>query len=123
MGQGCNKPEESCLSFGVLAEYVVHIDLGRAISQDESLAILHRAEDAGQVLQPANAKDPIFLCTCSGCCCGVLRSLKLHPAPASLASSAFVASLDTETCQGCGTCVERCQMGPSIWTTARRSWI
>jgi ferredoxin len=110
LGEGCDKPEESCLSFGVVAEYVVHTGRGRAISQDESLAILHRAEEVGLVLQPANAKDPVFLCTCCGCCCGVLRSVKLHPAPASLVSSAFVASLDTETCQGCGTCVERCQM-------------
>jgi ferredoxin len=110
LGEGCDKPEESCLSFGEVAEHVVHTGRGRAISQEESLAILHRAEEVGLVLQPANAKDPIFICTCCGCCCGVLRSLKLHPTPASLASSAFVARLDTETCQGCGTCVERCQM-------------
>jgi ferredoxin len=110
LGEGCDKPEESCLSFGVVAEHVAHTGRGRAISQDESLAILQRAEDAGLVLQPANAKDPVFLCACCGCCCGVLRSLKLYPAPASLASSAFEASLDTETCQGCGTCAERCQM-------------
>jgi ferredoxin len=110
LGKGCDKPEESCLSFGPVAGYVVRTGLGRAISQDESLAILHRAEEVGLVLQPTNARDPVFLCTCCGCCCGVLRSFKLHPAPASLVSSAFVASLDTETCQGCGTCAERCQM-------------
>jgi NAD-dependent dihydropyrimidine dehydrogenase PreA subunit len=109
LGEGCEKPEESCLSFGAVAEYVVHTGRGRAISQDEAAAILHRAEEVGLVLQPANAKDPAFICTCCGCC-AVLRSLKLHPAPASLVSSAFMASLDTETCQGCGTCSERCQM-------------
>jgi ferredoxin len=110
LGEGCDKPEESCLSFGTVAEYVVHTDLGRAINQEEALAILHRAEEVGLVLQPANAKDPVFFCTCCGCCCGVLRSLKYDPIPASRVASSFVARLDTETCQGCGTCAERCQM-------------
>lgn len=110
LGKGCDKPEESCLSFGTVADTVVHAGRGRAISREETLAILHRAEEAGLVLQPANAKDPVFICTCCGCCCGVLRSLKFHPAPASLISSSFVASLNADTCQGCGTCSERCQM-------------
>ena len=40
----------------------------------------------------------------------MLRSIKQYPHPASLVSSPFEASLDTETCKGCGTCVKRCQM-------------
>ena len=110
MGKGCDKPEESCLSFGTAAKTVVRTDRGRAISQEEALEILHRAEEAGLVLQPANAKKVLFICTCCGCCCGVLRGLKRDPKPASLVSSPFVASLDTDTCKGCGACVKRCQM-------------
>ena len=110
LGEGCDKPEENCLSFGPVAEHVVRKGRGRAISQDEALAILDRAEEVGLVLQPTNAKDPVFICTCCGCCCGVLRSLKAHPVPASLISSAFVANLDSDTCRGCGDCIERCQM-------------
>ena len=110
LGKGCDKPEESCLAFGVAAEHVVRTGRGRAISCEETLEILRRAENAGLVLQPANAKDPLFICTCCGCCCAVLRSLKRHPKPASLVSSPFVASLNADTCKGCGTCVKRCQM-------------
>lgn len=110
LGEGCDKPEESCLSFGMAAEHIVRTGRGRAISQEEALAILHRAEEVGLVLQPANAKDPLFICTCCGCCCGVLRSLKRDPKPASLVSSPFVVSLNTDMCEGCGTCTERCQM-------------
>lgn len=40
----------------------------------------------------------------------MLRSIKGYANPANLVSSPFVASLDTETCKGCGTCVKRCQM-------------
>ena len=110
LGKGCNKPEESCLAFGRAAESVVRTGRGRAISCEEALEILRRAENTGLVLQPANAKDPLFMCTCCGCCCGVLRSLKRHPKPASLVSSPFAASLNADTCKGCGTCVKRCQM-------------
>ncbi len=110
LGEGCGKPEESCLSFGMAAETVVRTGRGRAISQEEALTILHRAEEVGLVLQPANAKDALFICTCCGCCCGVLRSLKRYPVPAAVVASAFLANLSVDTCKGCGTCVERCQM-------------
>jgi len=110
LGKGCDKPEESCLQFGLAAESVVQMGRGRAISREEALAILRRAEEAGLVLQPANAKKPLFICTCCGCCCGVLRLLKRDPKPASLVASPFVASLNTGTCKGCGICTKRCQM-------------
>ena len=55
------------------------------------------------------------MCTCCGCCCGVLRSLKHDPKPGRIVASPFYARLDTETCNGCGICTKRCQMGaPSL---------
>ena len=110
MGKGCGKPLESCLQMGMAAESVVRTGRGRAISREEALEILHRAEKAGLVLQPSNAKDVLFICTCCGCCCGVLKSLRHHPKPASVVSSPFFAKLDAKTCKGCGACVKRCQM-------------
>ena len=110
LGKGCDKPEESCLTFGMAASIIVDGNRGRAISREETLAILQQAEEAGLVLQPANAKKAAFFCTCCGCCCGILRNLKRYPKPASLVSSAFVACLETDTCKGCGACGKRCQM-------------
>lgn len=110
IGKGCDKPEESCLTLGMAADSVIRKGQGRAISLEETLAILQRAEEAGLVLQPANAKNPLFICTCCGCCCGVLRTLKRYPVPASIVASAFFANLNVDTCKGCGTCLERCQM-------------
>jgi electron transport complex protein RnfB len=110
LGDGCDKPLESCLSFGMAAEYVVRTGRGRAITQEEALTILHRAEETGLVLQPGNAKEALFICTCCGCCCGVLRTMKRYPKPASIVSSPFVATLNAENCEGCGACETRCQM-------------
>jgi len=110
LGHGCKKPLESCLTLGMAAETVVRNGRGRAISREEILEILDRAEKAGLVLQPANAKNALFICTCCGCCCGVLRSLKLSPKPGRFVSSPYLASLDRNTCKGCGACIKRCQM-------------
>ena len=82
IGKGCTKPEESCLAFGLAADYVVQTGRGRQISVTESLEILQRADETGLVLQPDNAKDPLFVCTCCGCCCGILRALQGIPSRA-----------------------------------------
>jgi electron transport complex protein RnfB len=110
VNEGCDKPLESCLSFGMGADYYERKGLGRAIDQQEALAILQRANEVGLVLQPGNGKDASFMCCCCGCCCGVLRSVKRHPKPASIVSTPFVAVADPKTCKGCGVCVKRCQM-------------
>jgi electron transport complex protein RnfB len=109
-GHGCEKPMETCMSFGVAAESSVRNGKGRMISQEQALAILDLADEAGLVLQPGNAKRPMFICACCGCCCGVLRNVKRHPQPASIVSSPYIAAHDPAICSGCGTCVERCQM-------------
>jgi len=61
MGNGCEKPEESCLSFGTAAKIMVRTGRGRPISMEEALAILHRAEEVGLILQPSNAQRASFI--------------------------------------------------------------
>lgn len=109
-GDGCDKPLEVCMAFGGGAEYYIRNGWGRAIDLDEALAILKQAEEAGLVLQPSNSKDAAFVCACCGCCCGVLTNVKRQPQPASIISSAFMAALDRDACDGCGICETRCQM-------------
>ena len=110
LGKGCSKPEESCLVLGSAADYVVHSGRGRTISLTETLEILQQADENGLVLQPDNAKEPLFICTCCGCCCGILRALKRAEKPGRVVCSPFCARLDASTCNGCGLCTKRCQM-------------
>ena len=110
IGKGCDKPVETCMSFGGVAKYIIASGRGRKISREEILAILKQADEAGLVLSPANSKDPAFLCACCGDCCGILRSAKLHPKPSSIISSPYMVAHDDVICSGCGTCVDRCQM-------------
>lgn len=110
IGKGCDRPVESCLSFGYAAERGIRQNRGRKISQEEALEILRQAEKDAHVLQTGNARKILFLCTCCGCCCAALRLIKLDPNPASRISSPFVACLNENTCTGCGICTDRCQM-------------
>jgi ferredoxin len=110
VGEGCSKPEENCLVFGRGVDYYLTNGLGREITREEALEILRKADDAGLVLQPSNAKQIANICCCCGCCCGVLRTVKEYPKPAEIIASAFTAEADSELCSGCGTCIERCQM-------------
>jgi len=109
-GAGCGAPKEACLMFDDWADYYVRNGLGRYIDRAEVMEILTMANKANLVLQPNNSRDIVFMCCCCGCCCGVLNRLKLHPRPSEQVASPFIARHEPETCEGCGICLDRCQM-------------
>jgi electron transport complex protein RnfB len=110
VGEGCDKPMDMCLIMGGGADNYVRHERGRYITQQEALQILETANQAGLVLQPANSQQAANICCCCGDCCGVLRTVKRHPQPASLLSSAFYAFSDPQLCSLCMDCEDRCQM-------------
>jgi len=73
-------------------------------------AAAYRPDREGLVLEPQNAREPLFVCCCCGCCCGVLTTAKKLPRPADFFQTDFVAEVDPDTCQVCGMCGIRCQM-------------
>jgi ferredoxin len=109
-GHGCDRPLETCISFGDAGSYFVQAGIGRRVNRRTVLNLLETADRAGLVLQPSNSRDPAWICCCCGCCCGVLRTVKTYPRPAELMAAAFSVKLDTSLCTGCGVCVQRCQM-------------
>lgn len=110
VGEGCGKPLESCLSMDSAADFYVRNGLGRTITLEEALRLLVQADEAGLVLQPGNYREAGYMCMCCGDCCAVLRTIRKHSQPAAIVHSAFTAAIDVELCEGCGTCLERCQM-------------
>ena len=110
LGHECERPMETCLTFGVAAQYYDENGIGRKISQDECLEILDKAEEAALVLSPSNTQDLSNICCCCECCCGVLRALRTYERPADHALSSFQATIDPDLCATCGTCQERCQI-------------
>jgi ferredoxin len=110
LGEGCSHPMESCLTFGMAASYYIENGIGREITLDECLAILDRAEENAMVLAPSNSQTIMNICTCCGDSCNMLKALKTYARPADHALSSFQASIDTDECSACGTCLERCQI-------------
>jgi ferredoxin len=101
---------ETCLMFRDVARFVLSKGVGRPLTREEALAILDRAEDAGFILQPENAREPQYLCCCCSDCCHVLGGLKMFPRPAEHFQTSYYAVVDESLCKGCKKCVKKCGM-------------
>lgn len=110
VGEGCDKPIETCLAFGRAGDYYERLGVGRFIDQEEALSLLVQAEEAGLVLQPSNTQKAACICFCCGDCCEALAIAKRHPRPAEIIVSPFRAVVDEALCSACGDCEPRCQM-------------
>jgi ferredoxin len=96
--------------FGAAATMMTERGIARQISKEEMLGLLEQADREGLVLEPQNTLDPLFVCCCCGCCCGVLATARKLPRPAEFFQTDFVAEVDRDKCEVCGTCATRCQM-------------
>ena len=94
----------------IFAQIYLDQGWGRQVSKEEALEILNKTEEDGLVYQPGNAQRPGSLCCCCGCCCGYLSDMKALPKPTDFLKSNYYAEVDSESCTGCGTCIDRCQM-------------
>jgi len=104
MGHPCSFSTHVCLSFS---------SSGRPgeITQEEALAILEQTEKEGLVHTVSNVLEGhSYICNCCSCCCGILRGVTVYGLKNSVAAANYYAVIDAAACQGCGTCVERCQM-------------
>ncbi|MBI4777286.1 MAG: 4Fe-4S binding protein [Deltaproteobacteria bacterium] len=107
----CDTPVECCMSFGPGAEYTAERGIARAVTKQEAREILERCEKSGLVHMSSNTTKYLeFICNCCGCHCGVLKKLNEMGRPVWSATSGYQARVREETCDGCGTCEEYCQM-------------
>jgi electron transport complex protein RnfB len=103
----CHFPIDTCLNFSQTERPARPGD----ISQIEALALLDKAEEVGLVHTVSNVTTGVFyVCNCCGCCCGILRGITDFGIKESVAYSNYYAVIDPENCQGCGVCIERCQV-------------
>jgi ferredoxin len=109
----CDKPLDVCLSLNGEARDAMKRG-ARRISLAHALVVLKRSHEAGLVhlafTYTSKGKDkPEVICSCCSCCCHSLSALVRFGIPDHVVASEYVASNNPETCENCGTCVERCQ--------------
>jgi NAD-dependent dihydropyrimidine dehydrogenase PreA subunit len=106
--RSCSFPLHNCLSISLTARPARPEDIGK----EQAVAILDQAEEVGLVHTVSNVLAGVnYVCNCCGCCCGILRGITEYGLAHSVAAANYVASVDPDTCSGCGVCVERCQVG------------
>ena len=103
--------KETCLGIGGIARTALRSGNGREITREEAISIIEQNQKQGLVLQPSNTEKAEFICSCCGCCCGMLGIQQTLPKPLDFWVSNFYAAVDRDTCEGCGACVKRCQVG------------
>ncbi len=102
--------KETCLGIGGIARTALLSGSGREITREEAISIIEQTQKQGLVLQPSNTEKAEFICSCCGCCCGMLGIQQTLPKPLDFWVSNFYAAVDRDTCEGCGACVKRCQV-------------
>jgi Na+-translocating ferredoxin:NAD+ oxidoreductase subunit B len=108
-GDGCNHPVETCLSFGVAAEYYIETSMGREITAEEAIRIIEEADRAGLVHAGANARHLSNICNCCPCCCASMKGMtKLGHDRQKYMNALFEAVIEAEACIGCEECTGRC---------------
>lgn len=112
LGKACDAPQEVCLTFNGVADYLAHYGIAREISRDEAHRIVRDCMERGLVQIGDNKRSGLaVICNCCGCCCDLLDGYKRFGGTGLVSPSAFVAAVTTEGCSGCGTCAARCPVG------------
>ncbi|GAH76471.1 unnamed protein product, partial [marine sediment metagenome] len=109
LGEGCDHPIETCLSFGVAAEYYIENGMGRKITAEEAIQIIKDADESGLVHAGANSKHLSNICNCCPCCCISMKGItQLGQDKHKFMNAVFESIIDEETCIACEKCIERC---------------
>ncbi len=105
-------PLESCITIGRSGQYNLDRGTGRKLSYDETIALLEEFDQYQLVHLVGNYNSmPALVCNCHNCCCGSFYRNKFARKKInqfSIAKSRFLATVDTEKCTVCKTCVARC---------------
>jgi len=117
----CERPLEACLQVNKAADYNIARGTGRELSKDQALNLLRECEEAGLIHVTMNrAEADNFICNCCPCCCQTMPVL-LKGGIHVIDPSRFVASIEEDSCTGCGTCHDRCYFGAISWSDGEGS--
>jgi NAD-dependent dihydropyrimidine dehydrogenase PreA subunit len=123
--RNCDKPLRTCLGLNEFSDELVERGVAEEISMEEAKKVLHLANAHGlvhQVLYTDWLRGEVYdICSCCSCCCDYLRTVMNYGVKHHIAKSGLVAKVDSEKCNGCGICLERCIFKARAITNGRSS--
>jgi len=112
VGDPCEHPVDICMVLSAKPGAFDNSSVIKALTQEEALATLQRAAQAGLVHSVTNSqRDMSYICNCCTCSCGILRGLAELGIANAVARSAFVNKVDESLCMACEDCISACQFG------------
>jgi len=110
LGNPCRYPTTVCINSSKKENAFDKHSITRPITKEQALIYLQKAEEAGLIHNSMNVQSGHYMiCNCCTCCCGILRAVSEWEYPLAYAKSNFQIEVDSELCEGCGICVDRCQ--------------
>lgn len=110
IGEPCEHPIDICMAMGQVPNAFDGNPSIQSLTEDEAMATLRRAAEAGLVHTVSNRQEGIsYICNCCTCSCGVLRGLAEMGVANVVARSTFVSQVDETLCVGCELCLDACQ--------------
>ncbi len=110
IGDPCDHPLDVCMVMSQVPDAFAGSDEIRSLTQNEALATMRRAAEAGLVHSVSNNQQGLwYVCNCCTCSCGILRGMAQLGIANVVARSAFVNVVDEALCIACELCVDQCQ--------------
>jgi ferredoxin len=82
------------------------------VTNEEAKEIVKKASELGLVHTTDNVGSNCrLICSCCECCCVILSGLTRFDNPRAVARANYIANVDEEICEACGTCLKRCKFG------------
>ncbi len=119
VGKACEAPRNICMTFNNTAASLVRHGFAREIDVAEGLDLLDEAQENNLVQFGENIqKRPNFICNCCGCCCEAMIAARRFGVMNPVHTSNYLPVIDTESCNGCGSCVTVCPVEAMSLTSA-----
>jgi len=109
LDRACEAPLEICMTFNTVAASLIKHGHARRVDEVEGLELLDRAYEHNLVQFGENVREQVsFICNCCACCCEAMIAARRFAILQPILTTNFIPEVDSESCEGCGKCVNVC---------------
>ena len=106
--RACDTPMDICMTFNTSAASLIRHGHAREVDKTECLDLLAQAYEHNLVQFGENVREGVnFICNCCGCCCEAMLAAQRFAFLEPVHTTNYLPQI-SESCTGCGTCVNLC---------------